>query len=80
MLIVFAGSPVTAPLETSLSEKTETEVLVVYLVGEIPRAVTIGLASGGLNEKRATGRVPMCRARCCCHSLSTLGITVRRKW
>ena len=43
MLIVLAVGPVAAPLEASLGEETETEILMVNLVGEVPIAVAGGL-------------------------------------
>ena len=53
MLVVLTCSPVTAPFEASLGEKFEAEVVVVYLVGEVPVAVTKDLSRGGLDEERA---------------------------
>ena len=53
MLEVLARGPVAAPLEASFGEEAETEVVVVYLVEEVPRAVAIVGGSGGLNEARA---------------------------
>ena len=53
MLIVLTCSPVTAPLEASLSKETETEVFVINLIGEIPGAVAICLGGGWLDEERA---------------------------
>ena len=53
MLVVLAGGPVTAPVEAGLGEEAEAEVVVVYLVGEIPVTVAIGLGGGGLDEERA---------------------------
>ena len=56
MLIVLAGGPVTAPFETSLGEELEAEVLVGDLVGEVPRAVAVGFACGGLDEECAVSK------------------------
>ena len=53
MLVVLAGGPVATPLEACLGEKLEAEVIVGDLVGEVPRAVAVGLASGGLDEQCA---------------------------
>ena len=53
MLKVLARSPVAAPLEAGLGEEAEAEVVVVYLVGEVPRAVAVFLSRGGLDEARA---------------------------
>ena len=36
MLVVLAVSPVTAPLEAGFGEELEAEVVVGYLVGEVP--------------------------------------------
>ena len=52
MLVVLAGGPVTAPLETGLGEELEAEVVVGDLVGEVPRAVAVRFAGGGLDEQR----------------------------
>ena len=48
MLVVLMRGPVTAPVEAGLAEEAEAEVVVVYLVGEVPVAVTIGLCRGVL--------------------------------
>ena len=53
MLVVLAVGPVTTPLEASLGEEFEAEVVMGNFVGEVPRAVTIGFAGGGLYEQRA---------------------------
>ena len=53
MLVILAGGPVTAPVEAGLGEEAEAEVVMVYLVGEVPIAITIGLGGGGLDEERA---------------------------
>ena len=55
MLEVLARCPVAAPLETGLGEEAEAEVVVVYLVGEVPRAVAICLGSSRLDEAGAVG-------------------------
>ena len=51
MLKVLARSPVAAPLEAGLGEEAEAEVVVVYLVGEVPRAVAVFLSRGGLGRR-----------------------------
>ena len=56
MLEVLARCPVAAPLEASLGEEAEAEVVVVYLVGEVPRAVAVLLGSGGLDVAGASPR------------------------
>ena len=53
MLVILAGGPVTAPVEAGLGEEAEAEVVMVYLVGEVPIAIAIGLGGGGLDEERA---------------------------
>lgn len=53
MLVVLARCPVAAPLEACLNEKLEAEVVVGDLVGEVPRAVTVGLGGGWLYEASA---------------------------
>jgi len=53
MLEVLARSPVAAPLETSLGEEAEAEIIVVDLVREVPRAVAVVCGGGGLDEARA---------------------------
>lgn len=53
VLVVLAGSPVATPLEAGGGEEAETEVIVVYLVGEVPIAVTVRLGGGRLDEERA---------------------------
>ena len=50
MLVVLAGGSVAAPLEAGGGEELEAEVVVGDFVGEVPRAVAVGLASGGLYE------------------------------
>ena len=57
MLEVLARCPVAAPLKACLGEEAEAEVVVVYLVGKVPRAVTIGLGGGGLNKTGAVGTI-----------------------
>ena len=59
MLEVLARSPVTTPLEACLSKETEAEVFVINLIGEVPRAVAIWLASGGLDDPRTVIKVPI---------------------
>ena len=61
MLKVLARSPVAAPLEAGLGEEAEAEVVVVYLVGEVPRAVAIFLSRGGLDEARAIVKISIIR-------------------
>ena len=53
MLIVLTRGPVATPLETSLNEELEAEIVVVYLVGEVPVAIAIGLCRGGLDKQCA---------------------------
>ena len=53
MLVVLARGPVAAPVEASGGEEAEAEVIVVNLVGEVPRAVAVRLAGDGLDERRA---------------------------
>ena len=53
MLEVLARSPVAAPLEAGLGEEAEAEVVMVYLVGEVPIAIAIGLGGGGLYKECA---------------------------
>lgn len=53
VLVVLARNPVTAPVEAGLGKQLEAEVIVVYLVGEVLVALTIGTGSGRLNEERA---------------------------
>ena len=48
MLVILAGGPVTAPVEAGLGEEAEAEVVMVYLVGEVPIAIAIGLGGGVL--------------------------------
>lgn len=50
MLVVLAGSPCTAPLKSSLGEKTQAEVPLIYLVGEVASAVTVFGGCGRLDE------------------------------
>ena len=57
MLEVLARCPVAAPLEASLGEEAEAEVVVVYLVGEVPRAIAVCLGSSGLDVTGAVGTV-----------------------
>ena len=42
MLIVLAGGPVAAPLESGLCEELEAEVIMIDLVGEVPRTAGAG--------------------------------------
>ena len=51
MLVILAGGPVTAPVEAGLGEEAEAEVVMVYLVGEVPIAIAIGLGGGGLSRQ-----------------------------
>lgn len=53
MLIVLAGSPGAAPLKTSLGEKPQAEILLVYLVREALCAVAVLSGCGGLDEPGA---------------------------
>ena len=53
VLIIFPCFPIAAPIEAGLGKEFEAEVVVVNLVGEVPRAVTVGLASGRLDKERA---------------------------
>ena len=48
MLVILAGGPVTAPVEAGLGDEAEAEVVMVYLVGEVPSAIAIGLGGGVL--------------------------------
>jgi hypothetical protein len=49
VLVVLTRSPVTSPLEACLREKFEAEVVMVYLVEKVFRAVAILHGCGGLN-------------------------------
>ena len=44
MLVILAGGPVTAPVEAGLGEEAEAEVVMVYLVGEVPIAIATASA------------------------------------
>ena len=57
MLEVLARLPVTTPLKACLGEELEAEVVVVYLIWERFRAVTVFCSRGRLDEARAVGPV-----------------------
>ncbi len=59
MLVVLTRSPVAAPLKAGLDEEAEAEVVVVYLVGEVPRAS--GCPSPSAGHGRGAGRRVRCR-------------------
>ena len=55
MLVVLAVSPVTTPLEAGLGKETKAEILMVYLVGEVPVSIAVFLTRSGLNEELTVG-------------------------